>query len=74
MQIEDESVYCGKQVTLIIHVCRIEKTLEFQYQSMVNERVTTISTQPCISTNKSCAIVALHFICAPVEEAQAEEI
>ena len=46
MHIEDESVYCGKQVTLIIHVCRIEKTLEFQYQSMVNERVTTISTQP----------------------------
>ena len=48
MHIEDESVYCGKQVTLIIHVCRIEKTLEFQYQSMVNERVTTISTQPCV--------------------------
>ena len=46
MHIEDESVYCGKQVTLIIHVCRIEKPLEFQYQSMVNERVTTISTQP----------------------------
>ena len=46
MHIEDESVYCGKQVTLIIHVCRIEKPLEFQYQSMVNERVPTISTEP----------------------------
>ena len=47
MHIEDESVYCGKQVTLIIiHVCRIEKPLEFQYQSKVNERVPTISTQP----------------------------
>ena len=52
MHIEDESVYCGKQVTLIIHVCRIEKPLEFQYQSMVNERVPTISTQPC-----TCLIV-----------------